>query len=1009
MKKIILFLIVLCITLSALAFTTYASSDYTLNGTSFTVYTADGLMEVAKIINGEEGDTSVLYTAYNINIANDIDMAGKTWKPIGKNDAYVYTGTVNGNGHTINNLTRKNYSGICLGFIGAAGLGVTVNDLNFENVTFTSSRTETAYVGGIIGKAEGAGKMTVSGCTVSGNVQNTTGGAAGFVGAITSSQAALEIRNCTFNGNVISESINAGSLVGYVKSGAVISNTGSKTVSGSVRAGTVFTVYSADALMNAVSKVNSDTAFSASVINIGKNIDMGGKSWIPIGKDAAYAFKGTVNGGGYTVSNLTSSNYTVENLGFVGIAGAGAAVNNLHLENLNFKTSASHVGGIIANVTNTATITDCTVRGSIHTDGKYAGGLVGVVSTSSSHITISNCAVDADISAVGHSASGIVGGETAGGYNTSDLSTFPTVKADKVFLSGNYKAEYRVGSFMGYNFCVNADFRNCISLATLSFTNSSENGAFMAVDNYSKIYLENCTVFSDLRAFYNLSITTSVQTVELKNCYLLKDKIGKMATLATYNKYSYLKYDANIPNKYTAIADVIVDGVGPKYTPFTTTNTAYRPPVIQYNLPSGTESEVITKAYNAAMSMFENGSRQESFVHKHTWASGVVKTAATYLSEGITTHKCTKCNAVKKVETPCLESNISWSFNEGTKTLTISGTGSMGKFFTPNTILWKEVRDKTVSVVIQSGIVDICDYAFYDFTSLKSVTIPSGIKVIGAYAFHNCKSLENISLPSSLTTIHIHAFEYCSSLKSVNIPKSVSNIGYGVFRYAKDATPVITSASSKYTVSGGCLIETSTKTVIAGFKNSTIPTDANTVTTIGRGAFCGINMESITIPSNVTTVSIHAFADCKALKTAVISRNVTVIGEGVFYGCYKLDNVVLPPNTETIGALAFNECTGLKTITLPSTLKTVGISAFKNCTALSKAAFTGSSSQWSSVSIAGSNDILKSKVTYENAYPTAMSTTTEHMVLDAEEVKSDAHITNRYVCSNNEMSKKKRV
>ena len=238
MKKIILFLSILCITLSAVTLTTYASSDYTLNGTAFTVYTADGLMEVAKIINGEAGDTSVLYTAYSINIANDIDMSGKAWKPIGKNDAYVYTGTVNGNGHTVSNLTRKNYSSICLGFIGAAGIGVTVNDLNFENVNFTSSRTDTAYVGGIIGKAKGAGKMTVSACTVSGNVQNTTGGVGGFVGAVTSSYAALEISNCTFDGNVASESIDAGSLVGFVKSGASVTVLESKTVSGSVRAGT---------------------------------------------------------------------------------------------------------------------------------------------------------------------------------------------------------------------------------------------------------------------------------------------------------------------------------------------------------------------------------------------------------------------------------------------------------------------------------------------------------------------------------------------------------------------------------------------------------------------------------------------------------------------------------------------------------------------------------------------------------------------------------------------------
>ncbi|MBR6645789.1 MAG: leucine-rich repeat protein [Clostridia bacterium] len=1006
MKKIILFLSILCITLSAVTLTTYASSDYTLNGTAFTVYTADGLMEVAKIINGEAGDTSVLYTAYSINIANDIDMSGKAWKPIGKNDAYVYTGTVNGNGHTVSNLTRKNYSSICLGFIGTAGVGARVQDLNFENVNFTSSRTDTAYVGGIIGKAKGAGEMTVSACTVSGNVQNTTGGVGGFVGAVTSSYAALEISNCTFDGNVASESIDAGSLVGFVKSGASVTALGSKTVSGSVRAGTVFTVYSADALMDAASKVNSDTAFSSAVINIGKNIDMNGKTWIPIGKDTAFAFKGAVNGNGHTVSNLTSLNYTAENLGFVGVAGGGAAVKDLHLENLDFKTSANYVGGIIANVTDTAQITGCTVQGSIYTGGKYAGGLVGVVSMSSSYLTVSNCAVDADICAVGHSASGIVGGDTASGYNTSDISTFPTVKANKVFLTGNYKAENRVSSFMGYNFCVNADFRNCISLATLSYTKASENGAFMAVENYSKIYLENCTVFSDLHAFYNLSVSTSVQTVELKNCYLLKDKIGKAATLATYNKYSYFKYDASVTNRYKVISDIVVDGVGPIYTPFTTTNTSYCPPVIQYNLPSGTESEVMTRAYNAAMAMFEDGSRQESLVHKHTWQNGNTVTAPTYTNVGTASYSCSKCSAVKSVEVPCKESNVSFTFDKNTKTLTVSGVGSMGKFATPSTIPWKEHRAEIVNVIIEKGIVDICDYAFYDCTALKNITIPSGVTLIGAYSFHNCRSLASVTLPSTVKTIYNHAFEYCSGLEKINIPSSVTSIGYGVFRYAKYATPVITSASSKYKVIGNCLIDVNAKAVTAGFLNSTLPTDPALVTSVGKYAFQGCKIKEISIPSNITGAGEYAFADCTALKTASVSANLTDISEGMFYGCSSLDNVTLYSVT-SIGALAFNECTGLKNIIIPSTLSTVDISAFKNCISLAKAAYTGTSEQWNSVSVALGNDILKSKVTYGNTYPAAVNNAAvSRTALSVNDIKTDAHITNKYVCSNEQITKK---
>lgn len=728
----------------------------------------------------------------------------------------------------------------------------------------------------------------------------------------------------------------------------------------------VFTVYTAEGLMNVASMINSNTSYSSYTINIANDIDMSGKTWVPIGKDATYAYSGTINGSGHTIRNLTALNYGVDSLAFVGVAGSGASVKNLHLKNINFHSSKRYVSGIIADVTSNASISGCSVEGKIYSGDNYAGGLVAAVTATSSNVTIENCAVNAEISAANHSAAGIVAGDSAGGQSEGNLSTFPIVNANKVFVAGNIDGYYRIASFMGYNNCANVSFKDCVSIATLNYSKASENGAFIAVDRKSKIYLENCIVFSDLHAFYYLNISKSVQTVELKNCYLLKDKIGKMATVTTYNQNGYYKYDTSAQYKYTVLADIIVDGIGPTFTPFTKTNKSYRVPIIQYNLPSGTETEVINKAYDKAMSMFTDGSVQESFVHKHVWGTGKEEVAATYMSTGITTHECSKCHAVKRVETPTKESTVEWNYNKTTKTLTISGNGSMGRFFTPNTIPWKEFRSEISSVVITKGVEDICDYAFYDCVKLKSITIPSGVKVIGAYAFHNCKALKNIVLPETVKTIHDHAFEYCSKLENINIPASLTKIGYGVFRYAKEATPVIKSDSAKYIVSGNCLIEKSTLTVIAGFSNSTIPTDSAVVTTIGRCAFQGCTgLKEITVPSNVTTVAIHAFADCTKLNKVNISANVTEISEGLFSGCFSLDNVTLPSNITKIGALAFNECMRLTNITLPSSLTSIDISAFDYCTSLQKVYFTGNSTTWANVSVAKGNEIITNKITYK--------------------------------------------
>ena len=247
--------------------------------------------------------------------------------------------------------------------------------------------------------------------------------------------------------------------------------------------GNVFTVYTAKGLMDVAAKINSDTAYSSYGITLANDIDMSGKSWIPIGKDTSHTYSGTVNGAGYTVSNLTATGYTAQNLAFVGVAGNGAAVKDLHLKNVNFSSSASGVSGIIANVTATATVSGCTVEGVIHSGESYAGGLVALVSSKSSRLTVSNCAVDADISSSGHSAAGIVGGDTATGQTTKDINTYPAVTASKVFVTGNFSTVNRVGSFMGYANAANLSFVDCVSTATLKYSKASENGAFIAMDN----------------------------------------------------------------------------------------------------------------------------------------------------------------------------------------------------------------------------------------------------------------------------------------------------------------------------------------------------------------------------------------------------------------------------------------------------------------------------------------------------------------------------------------------
>ena len=166
---------------------------YTIEGDgSYTVTTADGLKNVAKLVN-EEGKTDI-----NITLDTDLTLTGE-WTPIGT-ESQPYTGTFNGKDKTITGLTVNQEGTNYVGLISYLGSGGKV-----QNVTLTDvSVTGYWYVGGVVGYNGG----TMTGCTVSGSVSgdSSVGGVVGWNGGT--------VTGCTSSGSV-SGSLNVGGVVGY--------------------------------------------------------------------------------------------------------------------------------------------------------------------------------------------------------------------------------------------------------------------------------------------------------------------------------------------------------------------------------------------------------------------------------------------------------------------------------------------------------------------------------------------------------------------------------------------------------------------------------------------------------------------------------------------------------------------------------------------------------------------------------------------------------------------------
>ena len=218
------------------------------------------------------------------------------------------------------------------------------------------------------------------------------------------------------------------------------------------------------------------------------------------------------------------------------------------------------------------------------------------------------------------------------------------------------------------------------------------------------------------------------------------------------------------------------------------------------------------------------------------------------------------------------------------------------------------------SISIPDSVTSIGEYAL-GWCGLTNITIPDSVTSIGKSVFYNCRSLTSISIPDSVTSIGKSVFYNCRSLTSITIPDSVTSIGYKAFSSCGGLTSItVASGNPVYHSSGNCIIETDSKTLIAGCKNSIIPTDGS-VTSIGEYAFYDcISLTSIEIPDSVTSIGNHAFSGCDSLTGIEIPDSITSIGRYAFYDCSRLTSITIGNGVTSIGDEAFGWCSELSAV-----------------------------------------------------------------------------------------------
>ena len=170
---------------------------------SYTVTSADGLMNVAELVKGGKTDINITLTA-------DIDLTGKNWTPIGTSFSNKYTGTFDGGGHTIKGLTVTTYDQF-VGLFGSIGNAGTVKNVMMEDVQITSNRSS-GFAGGVAGYSDG----TIENCSVSGSVSGTV-----YVGGVVGAQWEGSITGCSSSATV-KGMVHVGGVVGQTNGSATL-------------------------------------------------------------------------------------------------------------------------------------------------------------------------------------------------------------------------------------------------------------------------------------------------------------------------------------------------------------------------------------------------------------------------------------------------------------------------------------------------------------------------------------------------------------------------------------------------------------------------------------------------------------------------------------------------------------------------------------------------------------------------------------------------------------------
>lgn len=331
----------------------------------------------------------------------------------------------------------------------------------------------------------------------------------------------------------------------------------------------------------------------------------------------------------------------------------------------------------------------------------------------------------------------------------------------------------------------------------------------------------------------------------------------------------------------------------------------------------------------------------------------------------------TNAYAETVAEGTCGES-LTWVLDsEGT--LTISGEGPM-EDYENTTAPWYEHRNSIVTLVINSKVESIGDYAFYDCENLKTVRKDESLTSVGNYAFKNCINLTCLGCGIS-DFVGEEAFYNCQSFSFNGLVLSTNNIGNRAYSNCTGITRLFLEFSDGTTLGEG-IFSGCTGLIEVSFSNSYSTGDytfdgctnlkevsAVYVDSIGKYAFKNCTaLEDINLGYYKYAIDEGAFYNCDGLKSisTPLSPHAekSYIGKYAFYDCDNLETVYIYTFVTDVGGSAFESCDKLTTVNLCEYIKYIEPKAFYNCPNLTDIYYADDDEAWADVIVGDDNDAL---------------------------------------------------